>query len=841
MSDSKDSDKKDAKKGSKPQTLSLTKTVEGGKVKQNFQRGRTKSVTVEVKKTRTFARQKTGGMVEVAKSDGKRGDGRYLTNDEREARLKALKEADSTELKSLPPRPKRKEDDKDAQAEEQVSAADEKKADKKDKAAEKDVVAAPMDDLAAKNLQAVKRGDVQKVDVSSAQINKKVKKPAADENKDRNKKIRLKDGDRRRSSGKLTVAQALGMQDERTRSLASIKRQRAKAKADTTPSSEQEKKIREVRIPEVITVQELANRMAERAVDVIKELMKLGTMATASQSIDADTAEIIVEEFGHKVKRVSDADVEDILVNAEDDPKDMKSRPPVVTVMGHVDHGKTSLLDAIRRTDVAAGEAGGITQHIGAYQIKMETGDKITFLDTPGHEAFTAMRARGAHVTDLVILVVAADDGIMPQTIEAINHAKSAEVPIIVAINKIDKPDADPEKVKNALMNFELIPEDFGGDVMTIPVSALEGTGLKELEEAVLLQSEVLELTANPDAAASGTVVEAQVDKGRGTVTDLLIQRGTLRIGDIVVAGRAYGRVRAIMDDKGRSLDVAVPSMPVEVLGLNDAPGAGDEFAVVESEKVARDITEYRIKKEKERQSVVSAKSLDQLFAESQGNEVKELPILIKSDVQGSSEAIVGSLARFDGDEVKVKVVHQAVGAINESDISLAQATGAIMVGFNVRAMPKAKQLAEQEGLQIRYYSVIYDLVDDVKKALSGMLTPDLRENLLGYAEIREVFNITKVGKVAGCMVTDGMIKRGAKVRLLRDNVVIHEGTLKTLKRFKDEVKEVKNNFECGMAFENYDDIRPGDQIEAFELQEVAREVQVNENKPEEKVESAAS
>jgi translation initiation factor IF-2 len=564
-------------------------------------------------------------------------------------------------------------------------------------------------------------------------------------------------------------------------------------------------------------------------VDVIKELMKLGTMATATQAIDADTAELVILEMGHRLKRVSEADVEDSLIQAEDKVEDLMPRPPVVTVMGHVDHGKTSLLDALRKTDVVAGEAGGITQHIGAYQVVISSGDKITFLDTPGHEAFTAMRARGAKVTDIVILVVAADDGIMPQTIEAINHSKAAGVPIIVAINKMDKPDADPDHVKNALMQYELVSEDFGGDIMTIPVSALTGEGLDALQEAIVLQAEVAELKANPNRSGAGVVVEAKVDKGRGTVATLLVQHGTLKVGDIVVAGASYGKIRAIIDDKGRQLKEAGPSLPVEILGLNDAPGAGDEFAVVESEKVARDITEYREKKQKEKQTLAVAKSVDQLFATSAGEAPEELAVLIKADVQGSAEAIAGSIARFDGDEVKVKIVHQAVGAINESDIALAQATGAMVVGFNVRAMPKAKELADKEGLQIRYYSVIYDLIDDVKAALSGMLSPDLRENFLGYAAIREVFNITKVGKVAGCIVTDGMIKRGAKVRLLRDNVVIHEGTLKTLKRFKDEVKEVKNGYECGMAFENYDDIRPGDQIEAFELQEVAREVTAKE------------
>ena len=801
------------RKQAKPKTLSLTKTVEGGKVKQNFQRGKSKTVTVEVKKTRTFSRTQSGKM-EAAPAAPKT-DGRVLTNAEREARMNALKSAGDNQMSAPPalvrPKPKPVE-------EAPVEAAK--------PAAKSPEIVVPMDPLAEKNLAAAKASDKKALPAA--------KQKSAEPEKKEKKKIRLKDGGEYRRSGKLTVNQALGMEDERTRSLASVKRARAKARGDSTPSSQQEKQMREVRIPEMITVQELANRMAERGVDVIKELMKLGTIATANQSIDADTAEVIVEEFGHKVKRVSDADVEDVLVRADDNEQDLLPRAPVVTVMGHVDHGKTSLLDALRKTDVVGGEAGGITQHIGAYQVELASGDKMTFLDTPGHEAFTAMRARGAKATDIVILVVAADDGIMPQTIEAINHAKAAEVPIIVAINKIDKPDADPDKVKNALMQYELVAEDFGGDIICQPVSAKEGTGLDALQESIMLTTEMLELKANPNAEASGIVIEARMDKARGTVATLLVQRGTLKVGDIVVAGGAFGKIRALSDDKGRKLGEAGPSLPVEVLGLGDAPAAGDEFAVVESEKAARDITEYRLKKEQERRQMVSAKSLDQLFATSQGSAAQELTMIVKADVQGSAEAIAGSVAKFDGTEVKVNILHQAVGAINESDIALAQATGAMVVGFNVRAIASAKQLAEQEGQEIRYYSVIYDLIDDVKAAMSGMLSPDLRENLLGYAKIQEVFNITKVGKVAGCLVTEGVIKRGAKVRLLRDNVVIHEGSLKTLKRFKEEVKEVKNNIECGMAFENYDDMKVGDQIEAFDLQEVARDVtqQKEEVKP---------
>lgn len=820
------------RKTDRPLTLSLTKTVEGGKVKQNFQRGRTKTVTVEVKRTRTFAQPKTGGaMVEVNKMPVAPKGGRFLTNEERETRMKALQDASKSEM-AMPPsvnRTPRKTEEPAIEAE------------------EASVVSAPVDEVAARNLETVKQDkrNVAAAAPASPALAGAIKKPRKTEEEEeaerKSKKIKLKGGEApRRQSGKITVVQALGLDEERTRSMASIKRQRAKSRNDSTMFGSSEKFSREVIIPEVITVQELANRMAERAVDVIKALMKVGTMVTASQSIDADTAEVIASEFGHRPKRVSESDVEDQLMQDDDAPDSLLPRPPVVTIMGHVDHGKTSLLDALRKTDVVSGEAGGITQHIGAYQVEIKSGDRITFLDTPGHEAFTAMRARGAKATDIVVLVVAADDGIMPQTIEAINHAKSASVPIIVAINKVDKPDADVEKVRSTLMNYGLVAEEFGGDIMTVPVSAKTGIGLDALEEAILLQAEILDLKANPDRTGNGVVIEAKVDKGRGAVATLLVQRGSLKVGDIVVAGSAYGKVRALTDDKGRTIDTAMPSLPVEVQGLNETPAAGDVFAVVESERVARDITEYRQKKERERQTVVSSRTMEQLFAARGTDAVRELPVIIKADVHGSAEAIAGSIAKFDGDEVKVKITHQAVGAITESDISLAAATGAMVVGFNVRANPKAKEMAERDKIQIRYYSVIYDLIDDVKKALSGMLSPDRRENLLGYAEIRDVFNITKSGKVAGCMVTDGLIKRGAKVRLLRDNVVIHEGTLKTLKRFKDEVKEVKSSYECGMAFENYEDIKVGDMIEAFEMQEFAREVSIKQpEKPEKQAETA--
>nr|WP_230983280.1 translation initiation factor IF-2 [Inquilinus limosus] len=591
-------------------------------------------------------------------------------------------------------------------------------------------------------------------------------------------------------------------------------------------SQNQEKIAREVVVPEVITVQELANRMAERGGDVVKSLMRMGVMATITQSIDADTAELVVAEFGHKVKRVAESDVEIGLRGDEDVAENLQPRPPVVTIMGHVDHGKTSLLDALRHTNVVSGEAGGITQHIGAYQVQVASGQRVTFIDTPGHAAFTEMRARGANTTDIVVLVVAANDGVMPQTIEAIRHARAAEVPIIVAINKIDLPDAKPERVRTELLQHEIVVEEMGGETLDVPVSAKTGQGLDKLVEAILLQAEVLDLKANPDRPAEGTVVEAKLERGRGSVATVLVQRGTVKVGDIFVTGGEWGRVRALLDDRGQTLKAAGPAQPVEVLGLNGTPLAGDDFVVVDSESRAREITEFRTRKRREASHVATARgSLEQMFEKIREGEAKELPVIIKGDVQGSVEAIAGSLEKAAGDnvEVKVRVLHSAVGAITESDVTLAASTGAMLIGFNVRANPQAREMAKRDGVEIRYYSIIYNVIDDVKAALTGLLAPKMRENYIGNAEIREVFNITKVGKVAGCMITNGVVKRGAGVRLLRDNVVIHEGTLKTLKRFKDEVREVREGYECGMAFENYDDIRAGDVIECFELVEEVR------------------
>lgn len=630
------------------------------------------------------------------------------------------------------------------------------------------------------------------------------------------------DADRRR--GKLTISNALNDDGERARSLAAFRRRQERQKKQAMGSSVTKEKVaREVTIPEVITIQELANRMSERAVDVIKFLMKQGEMHTINDIVDTDTAQLIAEEFGHTVKRVSESDVEEGLMGDDDPADSMKPRAPIVTVMGHVDHGKTSLLDALRNASVVSGEAGGITQHIGAYQVETANG-LATFIDTPGHAAFTAMRARGAKATDIVVLVVAADDGVMPQTIEAISHAREAGVPLIVAINKMDKPDADPNRVRTELLNHEVIVESMSGEVLDVEISALKGTNLDKLLETILLQAELLNLQANPDRAADGIVVEAQLDKGRGPVATVLVRRGTLRVGDIVVAGVAWGKIRALINDKGANIAEAGPSVPVEVLGMNFAPEAGDQIVVVENEARAREISDYRERKLRDTRGAPSARSsLEQMMSQLKETGKQEFPILIKADVQGSAEAIVQSLDKLGTDEVAARVVHYAVGGISESDVQLAQASNAIVIGFNVRANKQARDAAEASGIEIRYYNIIYDLVDDVKAAMSGLLSPDLRETFLGNAEILEVFNITKVGKVAGCRVVEGNVQRGAKVRLVRDSVVVHEGTLSTLKRFKDEVKEVQVGQECGMAFENYQDMRAGDVIECFTVESIQR------------------
>jgi translation initiation factor IF-2 len=624
--------------------------------------------------------------------------------------------------------------------------------------------------------------------------------------------------------GRLTVVTALSQDEVRERSVASFRRRVQRLKGHATESKE--KLVREVTIPEAITIQELANRMAERAVDVIRILMQQGQMVKITDVIDADTAQLVAEELGHTVKRVAESDVEEGLFDVADVSENLEPRPPVVTVMGHVDHGKTSLLDAIRSTDVVAGEAGGITQHIGAYQVTTPSGGKITFIDTPGHAAFTAMRARGAKVTDVVVLVVAADDGVMPQTVEAIQHAKAAKVPIIVAINKIDKPDARPERVRTELLQYEVQVESMGGDVLDVEVSATKKTNLEQLLETLSLQADILELKADPHRPAEGTVIEARLDRGRGPVATVLVQRGTLKVGDIIVAGAESGRVRALLSDTGVNVDSAGPSTPVEVLGFNGTPEAGDRLAVVDSDARAREVTDYRIRQKRENSVARSAGmrgSLEQMMSQLKTAGRKEFPLVIKADVQGSMEAIIGALDKLGTDEVGARVIISGVGGITESDVTLAEASGAAIIGFNVRAHKEAREAAERAGIEIRYYNIIYNLVDDVKQAMSGLLAPTLRETMLGNATILEIFTVSKVGKVAGCRVTDGTVERGANVRLIRDNVVIHDGKLSQLKRFKDDAREVTAGQECGMAFENYQDMRQGDVIECYRVETVQR------------------
>jgi translation initiation factor IF-2 len=631
----------------------------------------------------------------------------------------------------------------------------------------------------------------------------------------------------RRRAGRIDVQAAIEGEDEKVRSLASVRRQRERERRQQELDrlrADQVKVVRDVILPEQITVQELANRMAARTQDVIKSLMKMGVMANITQALDADTAELVVQEFGHRARRVSESDVEIGLEGVADDDTDLFSRPPVVTIMGHVDHGKTSLLDALRSTDVVSGEAGGITQHIGAYQVTMHGGEKITFIDTPGHEAFTAMRARGTSVTDIVILVVAADDGVMPQTIEAIRHAKAANVPIIVAINKMDKPDSDPNRVRQELLSYEIVVEDLGGETQDVPVSALKKTGLDKLEEAILLQAEILDLKANPHRTAEGTVIESRLDRGRGPVGTVLVQRGTLEQGDIVVAGSEWGRVRAMLDDKGKPMAMAGPSTPVEILGLSGAPAAGEPFVVVENESRAREITEFRERRQRDKAAgaLVGARgTLDQMLARIQAGEQKEVALLVKADVQGSAEAIQVVVAKLAHEEVKVRVLLAGVGQITESDIQLAKASSAVIVAFNVRATSQARELATREGVDIRYFSIIYEVADDVEKLVKGKVAPKAREKFLGYAEVRKVFNITKTGKVAGCMITEGLVKRGSGVRVLRDNVVIHTGELSQLKRFKDDVREVARGYECGLSFAHFENLQEGDVIECFEVEMV--------------------
>jgi translation initiation factor IF-2 len=830
----------------KPGRLELKKTVETGQVRQSFSHGRTKAVTVEVKRKRTFERGTSGGMQEVkSKADGTSiGDGASaaqssLTEDERAARLRALhgaaEDADRRQLEDVERR-RKEEDLKNKREEEEARRVEEEERRKAEEIARKkaEVEAAAQTETPTKVEAVTERARstaARKADAAPSDDAEKSRgrRSVGKADAKRTQTLRARQEPRRRSA-KLTISQALESEDgtlERARSIASLKRarerekQRARQLAGELDSANI---VREVVIPETITVGDLANRMAVRGTDVVKSLMKSGIMATTNQIIDADTAELVVSEFGHRVRRVSESDVEIGLEGGPDDEQSLVQRAPIVTVMGHVDHGKTSLLDALRKTDVAAGEAGGITQHIGAYQVNLSSGAQITFLDTPGHEAFTSMRARGASVTDLVVLVIAAEDSVQPQTAEAISHAKAADVPIIVAINKIDRPNAEPNRIRNELLSHEIVVESLGGDVQDVEISATEGINLDSLEEAIVLQAELMELSANPDRPAQGTVVEARLERGRGAVATLLVQRGTLKIGDIFVAGAEWGRVRALIDDRDANIKEVGPSVPVEVLGLQGAPNAGDDFAVVEDEARAREITEYRKRKARDSELATSARgTLEQLFDQIKEGETASAPILIKGDVQGSIEAINAALQNLGTDEVEFSTLHSGVGGITESDVGLAGASNAVIVGFNVRANPQAREAARQEKVDIRYYSIIYDLIDDMKQLLGGMLAPEIRENIIGYADVREVFSISKFGKVAGCYVTEGLIRRGTKCRLLRDQVVVFDGNLKTLRRFKDDVREVQNAFECGIAFESYNDIKQGDVIECYEVEEVQR------------------
>ncbi len=816
--------------GGRKMSLNVRRTVESGHVRQSFSHGRSKSVVVEKKKRRVIGGagtqpaeevkakpQVTAPVAEAApKPQAEEAQGRrpgvvlrQLSEDEKDARMRALTDA---RLREAEEREKVQETVAlqvvtEEQRTKEREEADERKRKEDERHKAEAKVKEKAEETARKHL-----------------LKEEMEEPARTADA-RHKKspVAPRRGEERRVRGRLTITNALD-EEQRQRSLASLKRRQERQKKQSSGPLAQQKIQREVVIPEVITIQELANRMAARGVDVIKFLMKDGEMHKITDVIDSDTAQLVAEEFGHTVRRVSEADVEEGFIGADDHEADLEPRAPIVTIMGHVDHGKTSLLDAIRTTNVVAQEAGGITQHIGAYQVETPSGHKITFIDTPGHEAFTAMRQRGAQVTDIVVLVVAADDGVKPQTVEAINHAKAAGVPMIVAINKIDKQGADPQRVRTELLSHEIVVESLGGDTLELEVSALKRTGLDRLLEAIALQAEVLELTANPDRPAEGVIVEAKLERGRGPVGTALIQRGTLHLGDLIVAGSAYGRVRALINELGEQVQEAGPSVPVEVLGFDSAPEAGDQFAVVENEARAREITDYRMRERRKRLAASGQRgSLEQLMSQIKEAGIKEFPLVVKGDVQGSVEAITTALAKLGTEEVKARIIHAGVGGITESDVSLAATSGAVMLGFNVRANTQARETAEREGVEIRYYAVIYDLVDDMRQAMSGLLAPTVRETFLGNAEILEVFTISKVGKVAGCRVAEGKVERGANVRLIRDNVVVHEGKLSTLKRFKDEVREVTAGQECGMAFENYQDMRQGDVIECFQVEHVQR------------------
>lgn len=847
MTDSNEKTEKAPLTLSRP-TLGLKKPLDVNRVQQSLGTGRSRSVQVEVRKKRSFITDAQGNIQGVKESDANAAD---ALDSEKARRLKVLKDAIKEDEEN---RIKAEEEAKIRAAEEEKRKAEEAKrlaeeAERKrveaekaaeQKAREEEASVAPVKKEehkkpADKRVPAPRQQPALSPEDAEAAENHRLKtsykrRDFHDDEKRGGYSKRGNGGEDKWRGGRVNMSALMrGDEDEgRGRSLASIKRAREKERQKMSGQAKSAEKVyREVVIPETITVQELASRMSERGADVVKQLMKMGVMATITQTIDADIAQIIVEEMGHRAKRINEADVEDNLRDAPDAEEDKMPRPPVVTVMGHVDHGKTSLLDNLRSTDVAAHEAGGITQHIGAYQITLENGQKVTFIDTPGHAAFTEMRARGAKVTDIVVLVVAANDGIMPQTIEAITHAKAAGVPIVVAINKIDVQGANPDKVRTDLLSHEVVVESMGGDVLAVEVSAKKRINLDKLVEAILLQAEMLDLKANPNHMAEGAIVEAKMEKGRGSVATVLVQRGTLRQGDIFVAGKDWGRVRAMVDERGQRVTEAGPSFPVEVLGFQSTPSAGDDFIVVNDEDRAREVAAYRQRKEREALQVRSTRSaIEQMFDKIKSGEAKELPVVIKADVQGSVEALSATLNKISTDKAKVRILHAAVGAINESDVTLAKASNALIVGFNVRANTLARTAAKRDGIEIRYHSIIYNVADDVHSALEGMLAPELREKILGYAKIRQVYNISKVGKVAGCMVKEGIMKRGAHVRLLRSNVVYHDGMMAQLKRFKDDVKEVREGYECGMSFENFNDIQVDDTVECYEIEEIAAKLE---------------
>ncbi len=818
--------------------LELKKVVNSGQIRQSFPHGKSKAVSFEVKKKRfldkeSLAKEKQNKI----KSDLSEQTG--LSSEEIEARKALLKQSDlgsgklSNEMSESQKRLAEIEKERLSQA-----------AQSRQKPLKSDKVDSEKRERKDSKKSVDKKAVENKSDVSSRAVASSIEDVPSPKETDKRVKSEYKDkvvaaGDSDSSRKTLSMAkrekhkkQHFSIEDalnddneEKQKSLASVRRAREKKKAKQTVEQQSVAIVRDVVIPETISVQELSNRMAVRAGEVIKKLMMLGVAASGSQDIDADTAELVATEFGHKVTRISDSDIENDILPVECAKENQIMRPPVVTVMGHVDHGKTSLLDSIRKSDVVSSESGGITQHIGSYQVETKSGCKISFIDTPGHEAFSEMRARGADITDIVVLVVAADDGVKTQTIEAINHAKAANVPIIVVINKIDKPEANPMKIKNELLSHELVVEDLGGEIQVVEVSATQGLNIDKLEEAILLQAEMLELTADNISTAVGSVIESKVEKGKGTVTTVLIQRGILNVGDVFASGEHWGKVKVITDSRGCKLSTAEPSMPVEIIGFSGSPLPGESFVVVQDEAKAREVAEYRAHKAKQKKALVSRKISKDLLMQGGADERKTLSVIIKSDVQGSAEATIGSFSKIINTDVNIKVLHSGVGGINESDVTLASTCNALIIGFNVRANNQARNLAQNLGIEIRYYSIIYDVIDDVKKILSGMLDPELREEIVGYAEVRNVFNISKAGKVAGCYVTTGEIRSNASVRLLRDDVVIHTGEIQSLKRFKDDAKSVKEGYECGITLDKYQDIKVGDKFECFAVEKIARTV----------------